>query len=179
MPRRPGPRPLPANVHRLRGNRSDLTEAELEEREELQVRPLAPKPPKGLSPAERECWELHAHELEHLGLLTHLDTTSYRLLCTAYALAMACLDAMRPTKADGTPDRRRTGFQVVVPDERGSVKKHPAFTEWQQATATYLRLCIEFGMTPSARVGLRPAAWSGGTVPDDDSDEDDSAFFGT
>ncbi len=177
MPRKPGRKPLPANVVRMRGNPSDLSKAEIAAREELQPRPLAPRPPADLSPLERECWEVLAPELEHLGLLTHLDTISYRLLCRAYALAMASADAMRPTKADGSPDRRKKGFEVVVPDERGSVKKHPAFTEWQQATNTYLRLAIEFGLTPAARVGLRPAA-AVGTVPDDE-DVDDEAFFGT
>ncbi len=171
----PGPRRLSADVIRLRGNRSKLTKRQLAKREELHPRPIAPSPPADLSPLELECWRHHAPELEHHGLLTALDGVSYRHLCSAFALAVSCLEAMRPRKADGTPDRRRKGYEVVVPDRRGSLKKHPAFTQWRQATQTYLALCREFGLTPASRVGLRPTA---AVVRSHEDDGDDDEFFG-
>lgn len=157
-------------MHLLRGNPSDLSKAELAEREELRARPIAPQRPRDLSPLERECWDLHAPDLERLNLLSVLDVGSFRLLCQAYGLAMECREAMRPKKSDGSVDLRRRGFEVVVPDGAGSWKKHPAFTEWRQAAAEYRSWAVEFGLTPSARIGLRPS------VPfreesNDDSDE--------
>lgn len=179
MPKRPGPKPQPADVIELRGNRSKLTDEQLAERRASTPapKPLAPKAPKDLSPVARECWQHHASELEHLGLLTVLDGAAFRLACEAYALAVAALGEMRPKKADGTPDGRKRGFEVLLRDKDHEPRRHPAFIVWKQATDEYRSWCSEFGMTPSARVGLRPGA-SVGTVADDDED-DDSAFFGT
>lgn len=179
MAKKPGPRPMPADVVELHGNRSKLSKAELEERRAStpQPRPLAPKPPSDLSPVARGVWTHHAAELEHLGLLTVLDGLSFRLACECAALALAGLASMRPTKKDGTPDARRKGYEVVIPDPaHGGFRRHPGFLIWRQAQADYRAWCGEFGLTPLSRVGLRPAA-PVGTVPDDA--EDDDAFFGT
>jgi phage terminase small subunit len=174
---RPGRKPLPASVIRLHGNRSKLSKEELAERERSEVRPnpVSPKRPRNLSPHERMVWDLHVEELDRLGLLTVLDGLSFRLLvCQPGALALTAWEAMRPSKADGSPDARRREPQVVRVDSRGDLRRHPAFIVWKQAAAEYRAGCQEFGLTPSARVGLRPSAPIG-TVADDD---DDTAFFG-
>jgi P27 family predicted phage terminase small subunit len=176
---RTGRRPLPTNVVRMRGNRSQLTEAELEERERSEVKPhpVAPRRPAGLSSDARACWDALAPELDRLGLLTVVDGQSFALACESYALAVQALREMRPRKADGTLDGRRKGREVVVPDmNHGGMKRHPAFVAYKQAVDDYRAWCREFGLTPSARVGLRSGAPIG-SVPDDD--EDDSAFFGS
>lgn len=164
----------------MRGNRSKLSKKELAEREasEVSPHPVAPKKPADLSADEAECWDLHAGELDRLGLLTVLDGVSFRLLvCEPYAMAKAARVSMRPTKADGTPDqRRKNAVQVVIPDpDHGGLRRHPGFLVWKQAVEMYRLGCAHFGLTPSSRVGLRPGA-PVGSVPDD---EDDDAFFGT
>lgn len=175
---RRGPKPLPASVIELRGNRSKLTGEELEERRRSEIRPnpVSPRRPSDLSPDERACWDMHAPELDRLGLLTVLDGAAFRLLvCQPYALVMTSFREMMVRKADGTPDRRSKRVAVVVPDSNhGGEKRHPAFVAWSQALNLYRAGCIQFGLTPMARVGLRPAAPIG-TVADEDEDE---AFFG-
>lgn len=171
-----------ATIHRLRGNPSKLSEAELERREAEEIKPApigTTRRPADLSPIERECWDAHAAELERLALLTVLDAQTFRVLvCGPYEVARLAKDLMRPRKADGSIDRRRRGLELVLPDpDHGGARRHPAFVVWKQALAEYRAGCKEFGLTPAARVGLRPAAPIG-AVPDDD-DDDDSAFFGT
>lgn len=182
MPKKPGPMRLPANVHQLRGNASKLTAEELEEREaeEIQARPLRPVAPAYLSPHARECWDKLVPELEHLGLLAILDGPSFELACETYALARYALEELKPRKKDGTPDRRikRPSLLDVDRAHAGMTKKNPAFTIYAQASREFRAWCVEFGLSPSARASLRPAAGRGpGEVPDDVDDDD--AFFGT
>lgn len=176
---RTGRKPLPANVVRMRGNRSKLGRGELEERErsEPKPQPIAMQVPKDLTPHEAECWRMHAGELRRLQLLTMLDVASFRFACTDYALARHSLEEMRPRKKDGTIDKRRKGFAVVVTDEDGAVRRHPAFLTYRQSVESYRAWCARFGLTPSDRVNLRPAAGVG--PPEADDADDDEAFFGS
>jgi P27 family predicted phage terminase small subunit len=168
-------------VIELHGNRSKLSKDELEARreEEVKARPLRPDPPKDLTPLERECWNLHAPELERLALLSVLDAGSFRFACASYALAITALGEMRPRKADGSIDARKKGYIVTEVDRvhGGMLKKHPAFAIYAQAVRDYRSWCVEFGLTPSARLGLRPGAQP--PLPGADEHEDDDEFFGT
>lgn len=181
MPRRPGPKPHSADVIELGGNRSKLSAEEIERRraEEVKPRPLRPEPPEWLSPFALECWQMHAPELEHLGLLTRLDAGAFVLACEAYGLAREALEELRVKKADGTPDQR-TKRRTVVDVDRvhgGMLKKHPAFSVFTQSSNLYLRFCGEFGLTPSSRVSLRPGA-SGPSLEEGPGGDADDAFFG-
>lgn len=175
---KPGPKKLPANVIKMRGNRSELSEAELAEREQIKPEPAASRAPKDLSLLERQCWDLHAPELHRLGLLTTLDLATFRLLvCQPYEMAVLSRDAMRPRKGDGSPDRRKKALEVVVPDpHHGGLRRHPAFMTWRQSIDAYKAGCALFGLSPTDRVGLRPNAPVG--APVDDDEDDDEAFFG-
>lgn len=162
-----GRRPLPANVVALRGNPSKLSREELEARRD-HARPATGEPPEGLTRHELDVWRAHAGELARLGLLTVLDEHAFRLLVvTPGAIALEALEAIRPAKADGTPDRRRKVLAVVVPDRKyGGIKRHPALSVFFQAVKEYRAGCGAFGLTPSARVSLRAAP------PDSDEDAD-------
>jgi P27 family predicted phage terminase small subunit len=162
-------------VIELHGNRSQLTKAELAQRraDEVKARPLAPRAPASLSKPAREIWLEHAPELERLGLLTMLDAMSFRLICEVAAVAVQALEDMRPRKADGSIDRRRKGLEVTVPDRKyGGVKRHPSLGAFFQASKEYRAWCVEFGLSPSARVSLRrPARVPAGEHGDDDLEE--------
>lgn len=183
MPRRPGPMPDSANVIRLKGNPSKLAAAEVEARRlaELPTRPLRPRKPAHLSPYAAECWDRLVPELEHLGLLAAMDHAALELATEAYALARYALDEMKPRKADGSTDRRVKRPALLDRDRvhGGQLKKHAAFAIYTQSAREFRAWCVEFGLTPSARVSLRPAAGgaggAGGGVPGDSDDE----FFGT
>lgn len=176
----------PAEVHDL-ANRSKLSEEELAarraEEDRLRPRPIVPKKPADLSPYASEAWDLHAPELERLGLLTMLDGGGFALACETFALARYALEELRPRKADGTVDQRTRRREVVERDNAhgGMLKKHPAATVFLQAQAAYLRWCSEFGLTPAGRLGMlrvgtpgRPADAAGGA----DGDRDVGSFLG-
>lgn len=177
--------PTPSNVVELRGNPGDLTKAEIEARraaeEALPTRPLRPKPPEHLSKFAREGWDRLVPELEHLGLLTTLDALSLELACEAYAAARSALEEMRPKKSDGTPDRRKKGLETTDVDlgHSGNSKQSPAFRSFTQASNVFRAWCVEFGLSPSARASLRPAAGARGPGEVSSDDDDDDAFFGT
>lgn len=177
MPRKSGPVPKSAEVIELHGNAGKHSREEIERRraQEVKARPLRLRAPADLSPLELECWNLHAPELQRLGLLSMLDAGSFRFACTAYALAISSLLELRPKKTDGTPDKRKKGLAVVDVDRvhGGGLKKHPAVEVYFRAADQYRRWAIEFGLTPSSRIGLRPAAGpSAGGESDDGSDGD-------
>lgn len=182
MPRKSGPQPQSAEVIELHGNPGHLSAAEIEARRQIpKPQPLSRRPPSGLSPVAREIWEEHARELEALGLLSVLDSGSFRLACESYALAISALESMRPTKADGTPDERRRGYEPVTVDKahRGDLRRHPGFVIYKQASADYRSWAVEFGLTPSARVSLRPSLPTGSEGDSGDGDGAAGDFFGT
>ena len=84
-------------------------------------------------------------------------------------MAREALEEMRPRKADGSADRRTNRREVVAVDgaRRGNVKRHAAYAVFNMASNTYRSWCVEFGLTPSARVSLRPGAHTP-TLPDDE-----------
>lgn len=183
--RTPGPPRQPADVIELHGNKSKLSKEELEARrsEEVKAEPIkGTTPPAGLSRYARECWAMHAPELERLGLLSRLDLGAFRVACETYAMALEALEAMRPRKKDGTPDKRSNRLELLVADSAhaGRLAKHPAFAIFNMAANTYRGYCVDFGLTPSARVTLRPGTAGASTAGSVSSDDGDEAFdFGT
>ena len=119
-----------------------------------------------------------APELEALGLLSVLDGPGFRLACETYALALYALEEMRAKKADETVDARKKSLAVLEVDRvhGGQRRKTPAFAVYAQASREFRAWCVEFGLTPSARVSLRPGAHG---APEGSGREDDDAFFGT
>ncbi len=163
-----GRRPLPAQVIQLRGNARKLTREQIEARRD-HARPASGVAPDDLTRHEAAVWRAHAGELARLGILTVLDEHSFRLLVvTPGAIALEALEALRPAKSDGTPDRRRKDLAVIVPDRKyGGVKRHPALSVFFQAVKEYRAGCSVFGLTPSSRVSLRTAPPE---LEDDDAD---------
>lgn len=170
MGKKPGPPKLDAAVIELRGNRSKLTEEELaarrEEEAKLKPKPLRPTKPAWLSKYAAECWDLHAPELERMALLTKLDAGAFALACESFALARTALEELRPRRADGEVDQRKKGLTTTEVDRvhGGMLKRHPAAALYLQASGDYRRWCDQFGLTPSARLGLRPARSSGSSA---------------
>lgn len=164
-----GRRPLPAGVVELRGNPSRLTPEQIEKRRD-QARPATAEPPDDLTRFEAQVWKAHAPELARLGMLSVLDTTSFLLnVVTPAAIALEARQHLRPSKRDGTPDKRRRELGIIVPDRKyGGQKRHPALSVLMHAAKEYRQGCAAFGLTPLSRVAL-PA-------PVDDHDDDADLF---
>lgn len=181
MPRKSGPAPLPADVIELHGNKSKLSKEELEQRraDEAAVRPapIRPKKPEWLSTYASEAWDQHAPELERLSLLTKIDAASFAMAMESFALARYALEDLRRRTSTGAIDGRTKKLTTTEVDRvhGGMLKKHPSVAVFTAAQAAYLRWCVEFGLTPSARMGLRPARSAGPSSRGGAGDDGDGA----
>lgn len=167
MAKRPGPAPQSADVIEMSGNRGKLSAAEIEARREAEIKatPLRSEPPAGLSKYALEAWKELEPELQRLKLLSVLDSPSFFLACESYAIARAALEAMRPRRKDGEIDKRAPNTLALIEVDHahgGQTRKVPAVTVFFQASREFRSWCAEFGISPSSRLKLRPAA---GTVP--------------
>lgn len=154
--RKPGPRPQPTRVRELNGNPG---------KRKIKAEPVpddaSTKSPGHLSPKAADFWKAHAGQLSRLGLLTVSDVESFGFCCEAWAAAQSAKSELRASA--------KAELKLLTEDKAhgGDLRTHPAWRVYRQAEASYLVWAKEFGLTPSARVGL-PA-------PDDD-DEDDDIF---
>jgi len=153
---KPGPRPLPDNVRRLRGG-------DTRPRPELR-RPAAStlEPPFALSPRARGWWREEAPRLARLGLLAEPDKIGLALALESASIAVEALMAMRP---DG---RKNPTVLSVDPEHGRALRKTPAWQVFREASKAWREWCSEFGMTPAARVGL-----DAGQLVDPGDDDDD------
>lgn len=135
MAQAPGRKPTPTAMKELAGNpgKRPINEAEpkpdgLDDLE----------PPYPLDDMARREWDRIAPQLDKLGLLTVADSVALYMYCRAFARYH---EAERIVAEEG----------ILIPGYRGSMVKNPAAQIARDAFADLLRICTEFGMTPSSR----------------------------
>lgn len=141
-----GPKPLPANVHMLRGNAAHKPLAQLLDdvvRPEVAIPPC----PKHLGLEGRKEWKRITKHLFKLGLISHIDRAALTGYCDAwddYVWARNAIDEANkvdPTGARGRVWDTPSGYkQISVPMQI----KNRAWGQIKQFLA-------EFGMSPAAR----------------------------
>lgn len=132
-----GPKATPTAARRRRGTfRADRHGGAPE--------PPAAKPrrPTWLGEDAARLWPAIATELEAMGVLAKVDQTALALLCQALADYLA---------ARKTVDEEGATFTT----EKGYIAQHPAVGIMGNAWARVMKLARDFGMTPSARAGLK------------------------
>jgi len=157
-----GPKPLPGNVHRLRGNASKKPIGELVDG----VQPLVeiPNCPKHVLPLAKAHWKFITPLLVDEGLIAKIDRTALELYCEAYAWYVwhdTCLqrdikaaDEKRIAwEADaanaGKPWLGGDGFQIPTPN--GSFTYNPHWVGKNKSAEQVDKFLASFGMSPSAR----------------------------
>lgn len=141
-----GRRPTPTKLKKLRGGDPRF----YNEGQPRFAAPSSVRPPAILGPVGKKHWKEIAPLLVEHDLLTTGDLALLTQLCVAFEIATEA----RQTMNDEGLFRR---------DEEGVQRKHPGMQVWRDATATYLRLAGEFGLSPAAREKL-------GIIPDDGPD---------
>lgn len=156
-----------AKVIELHGNPSKV-DVDKREAKEIRPDPIVPGAPDWLTPRARALWRFLAPELEKDALLTKRDRETFGFLVTEAALAIDCLEAMRPD--------RRKGFVVLEsdPSHQDRTRRHPALIAYGASVQRYLLLAREFGLSPRMRLPLEV----GPDAPADDADDDDDLFDG-
>lgn len=146
-----GPKKLPSNVHRLRGNPSKLGAGELLD----EVRPPVeiPSCPNHLLPDARKEWRRITPLLEQLGLIAKIDLAALAVYCQSYGrwrqaeLKIRELNEQSPLTMPGLVGKTPSGYEQV--------------SVWLQisnrSVETMHKFLCEFGMSPSARSRVTPS----------------------
>jgi P27 family predicted phage terminase small subunit len=153
-----GPKPLPSNVHVLRGNPSKKSLVDLVD--ELQPEVEIPGCPSHLLPEARKEWKRITPELERYGLISKLDRASLALYCQAWArwvwaekqLQRAQAKAeQRMAEADAQGKPYEGGDGITVPTPNGHMTYSPHWVIANKAMEQVHKYQASFGLDPASR----------------------------
>ena len=136
----PGPKPLPAAIHQLRGTfRPDRHSDSVVPKTGL------PTCPAHLNSTAKREWKRVLSELGPIGLATKLDRSALAAYCQVYA---RWVEAEEQIKTHGVLVKGSKGYPVLSP-----------YLEVANKAIQQMRLLLaEFGMTPSARTRVSASA---------------------
>lgn len=153
-----GPKPLPANVHLLRGNPSKKPLGALfdEFRPEVEI----PDAPSWMWPEAKKEWKRISAELQRYGLISKLDRAALVLYVQAWAklvwaerqLARAMrLAEEKRAAAEASGEEWTGGDGIMVPTSNGNLQYSHYWVVGQRAGAEVNRYLSLFGLSPSSR----------------------------
>lgn len=138
-----GPKPTPKAVKRRRGTyRGDRDGGTPEPEREK------PRRPTWLGDEAGKLWPAIAAELDAMGVLARVDQTTLALLCQALADYLAARAVVDEAAAEGE-------VRFCATTDKGNIIQHPAVGVMNKSWERVVKLAREFGMTPSARAGLK------------------------
>lgn len=159
-----GPKPLPANVHLLRGNPSKKAMGALID--ELQPEVEIPDYPPWLWSEAKKEWKRIAVELERYGLISRLDRSALVLYCQAWAKmvwaerqltrAMKLAEQKR-VEAEAAGGEYHGGDGIMVTTAGGNFTYSHHWVVGRHAAAEVKRYLDLFGLSPSARAKVSPS----------------------
>jgi len=133
---RRGPAPAPTQLKLLKGTQPSRVNTR-------EPRPLGGPPvqPPWLSEHAAEEWAHVAPHLEAMGTLTDADTTALAVYCESVARWRRLCDLAVKSPPVTTKD--------------GAIRKNPIYSQVRDAANEVRVMAREFGLTPSARSGIR------------------------
>ena len=153
-----GPKPLPANVHMLRGNASKKPMGAIldEFRPEVEI----PDFPSWIWPEAKKEWKRLATELERYGLISKLDRAALVLYCQAWAKmvwAERALTRAMKLAEDARVEAESKGLEyaggdgLMVKTANGNFTYSHHWVVGKHAASEVKRYLDLFGLSPSAR----------------------------
>ena len=144
-----GPKPLPGNVHQLRGNPSKKAKRDLVDGVQPEVK--IPSCPDHLSAEAKREWNRITKVMKNLGIISDLDRATLAIYCQAWGrweqLNKKIKKLEEAQELSGLVDVTPKGFEQM--------------TVYVQLTNRYAdqikQYIAEFGLSPSARTRLKPA----------------------
>lgn len=159
-----GPKPLPANVHLLRGNPSKKPMGTLVD--ELQPEVEIPDYPSWLWSEAKKEWKRISLELEKYGLISRLDRAALVLYCQAWAKmvwaerqltrAMKLAEQKREA-AEAAGAEYHGGDGIMIATAGGNFTYSHHWVVGRHAAAEVKRYLDLFGLSPSARSKVSPS----------------------
>lgn len=167
-----GPKPLPANVHLLRGNpgKRNLDDLFDELRPEVEI----PDAPSWIWPEARKEWKRVSAELEKYGLISKLDRAALVLYCQAWArLVWAEKMLSRAMKkaeegrvaAEAAGEVWAGGDGIMVPSPNGSLVYSHHWVVQRRAAQEVHWYLQSFGLSPSSRSRVTTSDNRQGALP--------------
>lgn len=154
----PGPKPLPGNVHALRGNPSKKPLGQLldEFKPEVEI----PDFPSWIWPEAKKEWKRISTELERYGLVSKLDRAALVLYCQAWAKMVwaeraltramkAAEDARAKAESNGVEYTGGDGLMIKTANGNFTYSHH--WVVGKHAASEVKRYLDLFGLSPSAR----------------------------
>jgi P27 family predicted phage terminase small subunit len=132
-----GPAGKPTSLRLLHGDRPSRVNLD-----EPKPRDLPPEPPDWLSNAAAAEWSRVVPDLLAMGTVTAADSIALGAYCESVARLQAASQLV--AKAG-----------LMLRDRDGEVRKNPAVAQARDAGNDVRLWCREFGLTPSARAGIR------------------------
>ena len=135
-----GRKPIPSRIKALRGN-----VGKREIKPEVQISgPIGACPPH-LSAQARKEWKRIVPVLEAVGLATAADRAALAAYCQAYGRWVGAEAALK-------------GQALVFENDKGQTRQNPLIGIANKALDQMRAFLVEFGMTPSSRTRIAPAA---------------------
>lgn len=159
-----GPKPLPANVHRLRGNPSKKPLGEL--LDTLQPEVEIPGCPRHLLPEARKEWKRITPELERYGLISKLDRAALALYCQAWARWVWAEEQLQRHVALAQSQQAEAvengvfyegGDGYTVPTPNGHMTYSPHWVIANKAMEQVNKYMASFGLDPASRGRVNPS----------------------
>ena len=133
---RPGPAPHPSKLVALKGGRKH-THRPMNDREP-EPEQKAPPMPDDLDEVAKQEWQRMSPILERLGILTEIDHGMFEAMCKSYS------NWVKYSKmAQEKP--------LVKAPKTGYIQVSPFVTLSDKALKAYMKIAVEFGLTPSSR----------------------------
>lgn len=155
-----GPRPLPKNVHQLRGNPSKLPLQAL--LDTLQPEIEIPGCPSHLMPEAKKEWRRITPELERYGLISKLDRAALALYCQSWAQLVYAEKQLARSEALATA-RKRAAIDKAALEARQQARQDGVAAGYDEATIAEAEQ-----LAGDAAAEAVEANWTGGdgwTVP--------------
>lgn len=179
-----GPKPLPANVHRLHGNPSRLPASRLVD--EVQPEVEIPGCPRHLLPEARKEWRRLTPELQKLGLIAKIDRAALSLYCQAWARLVWAEEQMaramrlaeeKRAEAEARGEVYEGGDGMTVPTPNGHVTYSPHWVIANKAAQQVDQFLRSFGMSPSSRGRVTASSRQAELFPTDEQPTQPKSYF--
>lgn len=122
-----------------------------------------PAAPDHLPPAARDVWDRLAGQMHVRGLLTGWDVEAFAAYCMAWAMHVDASRELAESGALVSVERRRFNRGGDLIATWVEMVENPAVKVAKESAATLRAFAQEFGLTPSARSGIK--------LPEAESDE--------
>lgn len=160
-----GPRPLPNNIHILRGNPSKIPAHKLNDSLSPEIE--IPNCPSHLLPDAKKEWKRIAPQLELLGIISQMDRSALAVYCQSYARWKQAEEKIKELGESGLIDETPSGYKQI--------------SVWLQvsnrAVEQMHKFMCEFGMSPSSRSRVTPSSPQTDIFGHDENGRSPSRFF--